>query len=72
MRVLYFLIGVLFGIYGTARIGTECLVRAEKWYDQDLVARTLTGYYEGWARGRQQSDGWWARYVLDCEEGRSK
>jgi len=72
MRVLYLIIGLLAGISWTSRIGTHMLAQAEQYYDRDLTARTLTGYYEGWARGRMQSDGFWAQYVEECRDGQRK
>lgn len=68
MKVLYFIAGIMCGIWMTGRIATNCINYAEQQWDRDLTVRTLTGYYEGWARGRDQSDRFWYTRVADCQE----
>ena len=55
-KILYFLIGLLAGIWFTTNQAYVVIESLEQKWDREVLAFTLTGFSEGWDRGRLYSD----------------
>ncbi len=66
MRACYLLIGLCLGVIYTCRTA-ETVIHAidNQWSDQ-IAARTLTGYHEGWQRGRDRTEEKWSYITSQC------
>lgn len=52
MRSLYFILGLLIGMFYVAEAGiNSCNLIDDNWI-RNITPYTLTGFYEGWQRGR--------------------
>ena len=52
MRLLYLVIGFLLGLWIVSDKSVLIMDELNKQHDRDALIYTLTGYHEGWARGK--------------------
>lgn len=52
MRACYLLLGVLLGVVFTTRCSEIVFEALEQKWEKEILSFTLTGYSEGWERGR--------------------
>lgn len=66
MRFLYLTIGMLSGLAIGSQAGLVGLAMRDKAYDSDITAYTLTGFAEGWTRGRDYTEAKMNWMVAEC------
>lgn len=68
MRALYLLAGLLLGIIFVSDAGVAVANRIERERERDAHIYTLTGFHEGWQRGREQTTGRYQQLLTYCFE----
>lgn len=79
MRVAYLLIGLFLGMWVTTKAANHTMAVMEGEWDKQFTAACLTGYSEGWTRGRDYTEalmrwylGMCANELEHCHKDRSK
>ena len=72
MKILYFLMGLLAGVFIGSRMGLiVCDIQSDS-FEQEFLAATLVGYSEGWTRGRDYTEGRIYFLLNQCIEERKR
>lgn len=68
IRSLYLTLGLLLGMWFTTYQANRTIDAINKYYEIDLVARTLGGFWEGWDRGREYTFIRFMWLMVDCQD----